>query len=77
MNRKLVASLPELKKAAVRLVNLITGTRKNTGAVSIDISSRSMTFRTAEGFYKTLTNGADCLSDYFVSIREEDLLGLV
>ena len=73
----MVASLPELKTAAERLVNIITGARTNAGAVSIDISYRSMTFRTAEGFYKTLTNGADCLSDYFVSITEEDLLGLV
>ena len=38
---------------------------------------KSMASRTAEGFYKTLINGADYLSDYFVHIGENDLLDLV
>ena len=36
-----------------------------------------MASRTAEGFYKTLINGADYLCDYFVHIGEDELLDLV
>ena len=57
--RTLVDSLPELRTAAQRLESLITDTRQCTGAVSLDISHGSMASRTAEGFYKTLINGAD------------------
>ena len=42
----------------------IEPTRKYTGAVLLDISHGSMASRTAEGFYKTLINGADYLCDY-------------
>ena len=57
--------------------SLITDTRQYTGAVSLDISHGSMASRTAEGFYKTLINGADFLCDYFVHIGEDELLDLV
>ena len=70
--RTLVSSLPELRTAAERLESLITDTRQYTGAVSLDISHGSMASRTAEGFYKTLINGADYLCDYFVHIGEDD-----
>ena len=36
-----------------------------------------MASRTAEGFYKTLINGADFLCDYFVHTGEDELLDLV
>ena len=75
--RTLVASLPELRTAVQRLESLITDTRQYTGAVSLDISHGSMASRTAEGFYKTLINGADYLCDYFVHIEEDELLDLV
>ena len=70
--RTLVSSLPELRTAAERLESLITDTRQYTGAVSLDISHGSVASRTAEGFYKTLINGADYLCDYFVHIGEDD-----
>ena len=75
--RTLVSSLPELRAAAERLKSLITDTRQYTGAVSLDISHVWMASRTAEGFYKTLINGADYLCDCFVHIGEDDRLDLV
>ena len=36
-----------------------------------------MASRTAEGFYKTLVNDAEYLSDYFDHMGKEDLLGQV
>ena len=74
----MVGSLSELKKTATqRLESLITDSRQYTGAASLDISHGSMASRTAEGFYKTLINGADYLGDYFVHIWEDELLDLV
>ena len=73
----MVDSLPELRTAAQRLESLITETRQYTGAVSLDISHGSMASRTAEGFYKTLINGAVYLCDYFIHIGEDELPDLV
>ena len=75
--RTLAESLPELETAAQRLENIIEETRQYTGAVSLDISHGSMASRTAEGFYKTLVNGANYLREYFIHIGEDDLYDLV
>ena len=75
--RTLASSLPELRTAVERLESFITDTRQYTGAVLLDIKHGSMASRTAEGFYKTLINGADYLCDYFVHIGEDDLPDLV
>ena len=75
--RTLAESLPELETAAQRLENIIEETRQYTGAVSLDISHGSMASQTAEGFYKTLVNGANYLREYFIHIGEDDLYDLV
>ena len=64
----------ELRTAAERLESLIADT-PYTGAVSLHISHGSVASRTAEGFYKTLINGAVCI--YFDHIGKDDLLDLV
>ena len=73
-NKILVDSLPDIITAADKLKCLITDIRSYTGAVSLDIISGSMTSRTAEGFYVTLVNGVQYLSDYFKYTGKENVL---
>ena len=73
-NKILVDSLPDIITAADKLKCLITDIRSYTGAVSLDIISGSMASRTAEGFYVTLVNGVQYLSDYFKYTGKENVL---
>ena len=71
--KTLVDSLSDIITAADKLKCLITDIRTYTGAVSLDITSGSMASRTAEGFYVTLVNGIQYLSDYFKYTRERTI----
>ena len=73
-NKTLVDSLPDIITAADKLKCLITDIRTYTGAVSLDITSRSMISRTSEGFDVTLVNGVQYLSDYFKYTGKENIL---
>ena len=73
-NKTLVDSLPDIITAADKLKSIITDIRTFTGAVSLDITNGSMASRTAEGFYVTLVNGVQYLSDYFKYTGKENLL---
>ena len=56
-NRSLTDTLPDLKIASQRLENLIIDIRHYRGIVELDISYGSMAPRTAEGDFKTPSNG--------------------
>ena len=73
-NKTLVDSLPDIITAADKLKSIITDIRTYTGAVSLDITNGSMASPTAEGFYVTLVNGVQYLSDYFKYTGKENLL---
>ena len=73
-NKTPVDSLPDIIMAADKLKCLITDIRTYTGAVSLDITSGSMASRTAVGFYVTLVNGLQYLSDYIKYTGKEDIL---
>ena len=83
-NKTLVDSLPtrhwsihfliDIITAADKLKCLITDIRTYTGAVSLDTTSRSKASGTAEGFYVTLVNGVQCLSECFKFIGKKNIL---
>ena len=73
-NKTLVGSLPDIITAADKFKCLITDIRTFTGAVSLHITSGSMASGTVEGFYVTLMNGVQYLSDYFKYTGKENIL---
>ena len=64
-NRSLADTLPDLKIASQRLESLIINLRHYRGVVGLDISYGSMAPRTAEGDFKTPSNGLHYLVQYF------------
>ena len=75
-NRPLAATLPDLKIASQGLDNLISNFRHYRGVVALDISYSSMAPRTAEGDFKTHSNGLHYLVHHFSCIDQMALLTL-